>query len=404
MALSGTPMGGKPVNLWPVLHFLDPEEFTSKWRWAENWLYIDNNGYGASFGEVRKELRPEFDKYITRYMLRRTKAEVYKDLPPKTYVPIWVEMGPKQAKQYKEFALAAEVKIEEDKLYATSILAEYMRLKQFAISYSKIEWIDRAEGKYKVIPDGTVDSGKLEALEELLEERGVFDDAQDVEEQIVIFSQFSVVVDWVCKWLMDKGVEPLKITGKVGQRGRNEAQRKFQANKAKVIVMTTTAGGVSITLDAADTVIFMDETWVPDDQEQGEDRIHRVSRIHNVTCYYLRTTGTIEEYIEKRVARKQNVNNVNCLNVLSKKKRNAKSVKNKLFVLSWNVNVNERLVLNKKLVLNWNELNVSKMKNVLNVNVLKRNVWNKRNLTLLVRKKKLVLLKKNVSKKLLSRK
>jgi len=311
MALSGTPMGGKTVNLWPILHFLDQKEFHSKWAWIEHWLNTDKDDYGTNVGEVREELKDEFDQYITRFMLRRTKAEVAKDLPPKQYVPVWVEMGPKQAKQYKEFALAAEVKIEDEHLTATSILAEYMRLKQFSISYSKIEWIDRAEGKYKVIPDGYEASGKLEALEELLEERGIFDPKQDVEEQVVIFSQFSVVVDWICKWLREvKGVEPLKITGAVTEGNRQKATGQFQNKEAKVIVMTTTAGGVAITLDAADTVIFMDETWVPDDQEQGEDRIHRVSRIHNVTCYYIRTTGTIEEYIEQRVQRKQNVNNI----------------------------------------------------------------------------------------------
>lgn len=311
MALSGTPMGGKAVNLWPILHFLDPKEFSSKWAWIESWLVNNDGDWGKEVGNVREELQDEFDRYITRFMLRRTKAEVYPQLPGKQYVPVWVEMTPKQSKQYKEFALAAEVKIEDDHLSATSILAEYMRLKQFAISYSKIDWIDRAEEKYKVIPDGFDDSPKLEALEQLLDERGIFDEEQDTDEQVVIFSQFSVVVDWICKWLREKkGVEPLKITGAVSEANRNAATRDFQNKQAKVIVMTTTAGGVSITLDAADTVIFMDETWVPDDQEQGEDRIHRVSRIHQVTCYYIRTLDTIEHYIEQRVARKQDVNNV----------------------------------------------------------------------------------------------
>jgi len=311
LALSGTPMGGKPINLWPILHFLDRDEFNSRWAWAEHWLQMYDSGFGTTMGDVKPELQEEFDQYITRFMLRRTKLEVFSELPPKQYVPVWVDMTPKQAKQYKEFALAAEVKIEEDHLTATSILAEYMRLKQFAISYSHIQWIDRAEGTYKVVPEGYEESPKLEALEQLLEERGIFDEQQDVDEQVVIFSQFSVVVDWICKWLMEeKGIEPLRITGAVTEHGRQEATGKFQNKEAKVIVMTTTAGGVSITLDAADTVIFMDETWVPDDQEQGEDRIHRVSRIHQVTCYYIRTNGTIEEYIEKKVQRKQNVNNI----------------------------------------------------------------------------------------------
>jgi SNF2 family DNA or RNA helicase len=52
----------------------------------------------------------------------------------------------------------------------------------------------------------------------------------------------------------------------------------------------------------------MDETWNPDDQEQAEDRCHRASRIHQVTCYYLRTKNTIEEYIYKINLMKSEVN------------------------------------------------------------------------------------------------
>ena len=316
MALSGTPMGGKPINLWPILHWLDPEEFTSKWRWAGQWLEVTTNNFGKQIGGLKPERQEEFDRYITRYMLRRTKAEVYTDLPPKSHVDIWVDMGPRQMKQYKEFAQAAEVKIDEDELTATGILAEYLRLKQLAMSYSKIQWIDKEEGKYKVLPDGFKDSPKLEALEQLLEERGIFDDEQDTEEQVVIFSQFSTIVDWIYEWLTEvKRIKALKITGAVDQKGRNAAKKEFQreddkvqTDRAKVIVMTTTAGGVAITLDMADTVVFMDETWVPDEQEQGEDRIHRVSRIHNVTCYYIRTHDTIEHYIHQKTQGKQAVN------------------------------------------------------------------------------------------------
>jgi SNF2 family DNA or RNA helicase len=72
--------------------------------------------------------------------------------------------------------------------------------------------------------------------------------------------------------------------------------------------MTTKAGGVSITLDRADTVHLLDETWVPDDQEQAEDRIHRASRMHQVTCYYYRTKSTIEEEIADLTAEKADVN------------------------------------------------------------------------------------------------
>lgn len=103
-----------------------------------------------------------------------------------------------------------------------------------------------------------------------------------------------------------KGVDVVTITGAVNKRGERAAiQKAFQAQGgARVIVMTTTAGGVAITLDAADTVIFMDEMWSPADMEQAEDRVHRASRIHQVTIYYLRTVDTIDDYRMETVGSK----------------------------------------------------------------------------------------------------
>ena len=56
---------------------------------------------------------------------------------------------------------------------------------------------------------------------------------------------------------------------------------------------------MSLTLDRADDIVILDETFIPDDQEQVEDRVHRVSRDHNVTVHYVRSLGTIEERIAK---------------------------------------------------------------------------------------------------------
>lgn len=307
VALSGTPIGGKPINLWMVLHYLNEEHFSSKWRWAEQWLTITDNGFGKDIGNIKHGKEDEFYKAHAPYMVRRTKAEVAPDLPAKQIQDIWVEMGNRQKKQYKEFAAAAEVKISESEtVSATSVLAEYTRLKQFANAYCEVER-HPTNDKQIVLP--TTDSCKLTVLEELLDERGIFDEGGT--EQVLIFSQFSRMADMVHAWLEEKGVSVLKLTGDTNKKGeRTEIQRAFQAHEASVICMTTTAGGVAITLDAADTVIFMDETWVPDDQEQAEDRAHRISRMHNVSVYYIRTKETIEDYIAKRVAGKQNINNI----------------------------------------------------------------------------------------------
>lgn len=315
--LSGTPVRGKPVKLFGILKFVDPENFTSKWKFAERWLIISQGRKGTTIGDVRREVEEDFWDFIGKYMLRRTKAECIPWLPPKQFVDIWATMEGKQKKQYDIFAQEAEMKIEELNLSATSILAEYTRLKQFAIAAQRVEAL--RDPPY-VKPFPTDDSCKLPHLEEILKERGIISSGKDDDEdttviateaQVVIFSQFTVVVDWLEKYLQNKGVRTTKITGAVTGKNRAKAQRAFQSkaeDRPQDILMNTTAGGVAITLDNADTVVFMDETWVPDDQEQASDRVHRASRIHQVTIYTIRTKGTIEEYIMRRTQGKQNVN------------------------------------------------------------------------------------------------
>jgi hypothetical protein len=297
--MTGTPAGGKPINLWGLLNYLDPDRFSSKWSWIYRWLEVSENRYGADVGDVRPERQEAFDRYHIDVIIRHTKAEHLKELPPKDYVPVWVKMTPAQEKQYREFERRAEIKIADEKLTATSILAEYTRLKQFAGARQNL-----SEGR--LTP--TTESGKLAALIEHLEELGIMDGEGDA--QTVIFSQFETIVTMVTDYLIERGVPTLKITGKVNKRGeRSRLMRQFQDEKAgRVMVMTTTAGGMAITLDNADTVHILDETWDPDDQEQAEDRVHRASRIHQVTAYYYRTKGTIEEDINITNLGKKGVN------------------------------------------------------------------------------------------------
>lgn len=314
IALTGTPMGGKIINLWGILHYLNPDSFRSKWRWADMWTDVSEDGYGKTIGDSIKHCpahfgwddeekgRPEgcvrcseieeaFYNMLAPYMTRRTKKEALPWLPAKQFVPLWLDFSSdKHRKQYLEFAEESQTMIDETPITAIGILDEYTRLKQFSFGYHV-----RRESDDKLIP--TTDSPKLEVLQGKLEELGIWDGSTG--EQAVIFSQFSEVVDLIHGWLIENGIPASKITGAIsGSKKRREIKEDFQSGEgARVVVMTTTAGGVSITLDRASNVFIMDETWDPDDQEQAEDRCHRASRIHQVTVYYLRLKGSIEETI-----------------------------------------------------------------------------------------------------------
>jgi SNF2 family DNA or RNA helicase len=340
-AMSGTPMGGRPLKLYGALKFIEPQEYSSKWRWAETWLEVEEQTVrvrgGAArtvreIGGIQPGREDEFYAHHSRHMVRHLKSEVLPQLPPKQYVDVWCKMTPKQAKQYKQFADEAEVRIDEYNLTATGVLAEYARLKFFATAYCDVEGkikrcgacsgsgvgyhggeCDACQGlgeveKLKLKP--TFDSGKLPYLMDKLSESGIDPKEPSGEAVAVVGSQSVEVCEMVHRYLNEQGIPTEILTGKTVKPGeRSRLVKGFQNGEFRVLVVSTLAGGVAITLDRADTVHILDETWVPDDQAQLEDRIHRASRIHQVTCFYYRTRGSIEEYIYEVTQEKAWVNN-----------------------------------------------------------------------------------------------
>lgn len=300
IAMSGTPFGGKPIKLFSILQTLHPETFTSKWRWADRWLEVEENDYGKRIGGLRSDVEDEFFRHLGPYLLRRQKEEVLQWLPPKQYVDVWCSMTPKQKKQYRSLDEDAVAEVGDAKVAVTGVLDEYTRLKQFANAFCTVS----DDGR--IVP--TTDSGKIEAMMEKLEELGIRKDDPEGDEQVVIFSQFREMVDMIHEYLNDQGIPAAKVTGKIMSKDRAQLQRQFQEGRFRVMVISTTAGGVAINLDRASNVFMMDETWNPDDQAQAEDRCHRASRIHQVTVYYFRTSHTIEELIAETTVDKSKTN------------------------------------------------------------------------------------------------
>ena len=328
IALSGTPMRGKPENLWGTLNWLYPDKYHAYWTWAQQWFHVlgDVRSQGKGAGNVEIAGLDEskaklFYEDIAPIMLRRTKKEVRSELPDKLYAgtplaypdgtfdehnPIghWLQMSPKQAKAYHEIAEQAETILESGVLTANGVLAELTRLKQFAICYGDVEeYIDsKGNEAYRFLPK--LPSTKFDWLVEFLDSLGINrhssmePDEDEEERKVVVASQFTGILDMYERELKKLGIECLKITGKVSQAQRKANKDRWQERGGpRVFLLNTQAGGVSLTLDAADDLVFLDETWIPDDQEQVEDRIHRVSRLHQVTIHYLRTLETVEENI-----------------------------------------------------------------------------------------------------------
>lgn len=286
-ALSGTPFGGRAISMWAVLNMMYPKQYGSRWRWARQWLKVTSNGFGLNIGDLIDMREPEFWRAHAGHVLRRTKKEHLPDLPPKTIHHMTVKMTPKQAKQYAKFEADAEIKIDGRRITGLGALAEFALLKFFAFSACDIK------GKKQQLHP-TEDSGKLEGLMGMLAHQGVDTGGAPT----VITTQSSRIAVLTHRYLSRKlKGKVLLITGATKPADRKAAVNDFQAGKAVVLIMTTQMGGVSITLDKAESIHILDETWNPADQQQAEDRVHRGNTDHPVDVYYWRTEGTVEQYI-----------------------------------------------------------------------------------------------------------
>lgn len=304
-ALSGTPFNSDLTNGWGTLNWLRPDKFGSYWRWVETYFGVTEEQAGSRtikvVGDGTKVPEPldldAFNDMLRPYVLARKKKDVAADLPPIIFAgtppagnpdgPCYVrlDMEPAQAKAYRQMVEDAEADIKGGRILATGILAEITRRRQFATSYARL-----GPGR-KVIPE--MPSNKIDWIVDFMRER----DGTDT--KVIIASNFTEIVEMTADVLRKDGWEVLTLTGATSGRNRALLQKRFQdpEDELRVVILNTKAGGESITLDAADEMIVIDDPWKSDTSKQLYDRAHRVSRIHQVTVYRLISNDTIEEWL-----------------------------------------------------------------------------------------------------------
>jgi SNF2 family DNA or RNA helicase len=284
--LTGTPVQNHPEELWSLLHFMDKETFSSYWRFVKTFCYIHYTPF-SKYGEVG-ELRPEMLDHLREILdivlLRRIKENVLTELPEKTYEFLEVEMNEVQRKLYREMAKDMLADNERGTFsFASTVVAQQMKLKQFAISPQLLGFDNpgrKLDEAFNLIQDYTRD-GK----------------------QIVVFSFFNKAIQLLKKKLDKTDITYGEYTG-TNTKTRDADKDLFQAGKLDTMLCTTQAGGEGINLYSADTVLFLDRMWTPSQNEQCEDRLHRIGQKNAVTVIVLVTKGTIDEDIENTLTGK----------------------------------------------------------------------------------------------------
>jgi superfamily II DNA or RNA helicase len=286
LCLSGTPVENNLGEVWSQFAFLMPgllgdrKSFQKRYRTP-----IEKRGDATRAAQFSRRIRP--------FLLRRTKAEVAADLPPKTEVVRRIELDTAQRDLYEAIRLSVHERVRE--AIAASGLARNQITVLDALLKLRQACCDPRLVKLEAARAVT-ESTKLAALVEMLEEM--------VPEgsRILVFSQFTSMLDLIKPELDRAQIPYVELTGSTSDR--ETPVKLFQAGAVPVFLLSLKAGGRGLNLTAADTVIHYDPWWNPAAEAQATDRAHRIGQDKPVFVYKLIAAGTVEEKIVELQRRK----------------------------------------------------------------------------------------------------
>ncbi len=273
LILSGTPIENRLTDLWSLMAFAMPGILGSR------------HSFGKIFDSKHDPLaRRRLAARVRPFLIRRSKAQVAKDLPDKIEEDLFCEIEGEQKTLYRaelKFAQQLLLKIKTQKQLAKqqfNFLASLLRLRQICCHPALVK------------PGSTAESAKVNALLEQLEpllEQG---------EKVLVFSQFVELLELLKPQLTKQGWPLYCLTGATENRG--DLVHKFQTAKgAAVFLISLKAGGFGLNLTAANYVVLFDPWWNPAVENQAIDRTHRIGQENKVIAYRLLIKGSIEEKI-----------------------------------------------------------------------------------------------------------
>ena len=277
-ALTGTPIENRLSELWSIFDFLMPGVLGSREAFGRRFSKPIEDGDEQAAKRLQSLVGP--------FILRRLKADVLTDLPEKNESTVLASMEGEQLKLYRsnEQRLALTLSKQMPQEFATEklkILAELTKLRQICCDPNLL--YDNYKG----------DSAKLETCLELVRQ------AVDSGHSILLFSQFTSMLDIIEQRLDKEKIGHLKLTGQTSKEDRVKLVSRFQNHEAPVFLISLKAGGVGLNLTAADIVIHYDPWWNLAAQNQATDRAHRIGQTKDVSVFKLIAKNTIEERIVK---------------------------------------------------------------------------------------------------------
>jgi superfamily II DNA or RNA helicase len=285
LALTGTPIENQLGELGSIFDFLNPDLLGRLPRIEV--LTAARVPSKRELQQLAEDLRP--------FILRRTKAQVLPDLPPKTEQVLLCDMRPDQRELYDQLRAGYQVSLLERveshgvSGSAIQVLEALLRLRQMACHPGLVDTSWEEAG-----------SAKLEALFDQVSE--VLDEGH----KVLVFSQFTRLLGYVRRHLDEQEVPYAYLDGKTRDRG--EVVERFQSDpECNLFLISLKAGGLGLNLTAAGYVFLLDPWWNPAVEAQAIDRTHRIGQTQPVFAYRMIARDTVEEKLLEMQAAKRDL-------------------------------------------------------------------------------------------------
>ena len=263
-ALTGTPIENNLMELWSIFDFIMPGYLYNKSKFKS--IFVNND---KNIIELKNLIKP--------FILRRTKKEVITELPDKIEQKIIIDLEKEHKRAYKGYVNLITRKIKENNQDNITVFSYLTKLRQLCLSPELM--VKNYQGK----------NSKLDVL------INIINDSSD--EKILVFSQFTKVLEVIGKRLNEENILYSYLDGKTSAKDRVKLVEKFNTNNNKVFLISLKAGGTGLNLTSANIVVHFDPWWNPAVEDQASDRAHRIGQKNVVNVIKLIAKGTAEERV-----------------------------------------------------------------------------------------------------------
>ena len=288
LVLAGTPIENRLDELYSIMEFIDDRRLGPAFRFFNTYRVVDEKGKLLGYkniDDLRKRLEP--------VLIRRTRAGVMKELPPRTSEIRKIFPTQEQSDIDKSHRRIIQSIISKKYITEMDILRLQKSMLICRMAANSTFLVDKKPPGY---------SSKLAEIDNMLEQL-----SREADRKIIMFSEWTTMLNLIEPLLKKHGMEFVRLDGSVPQKKRQALVHRFQKDPACRLFLTTNAGSTGLNLQAANTVINVDLPWNPAVLEQRIARAHRMGQKNPVHVYILVTEDTLEENLLITLAGKQSL-------------------------------------------------------------------------------------------------